>query len=319
VPIVREFDLTPKPPSYLAKTIIHELLGKPAASVRLIPVGLMNWKYLVTMPSGDEFIVRFYPKSRTELVRFEPDLIRRCRDAGMSVPEIIADSRTGPQVGWEYSMYRMLPGISFAEREAQLSEESISAIAQEIYHQMLLISGLNVAGFGDLNSAGAANCDTWRNFIEHSFFEGLPIALQVGRISKGLAKDLEFILHKLDSFKAPESAVAWGDMSPSNIILDRNDRLVGIIDFEGALAAEMALSIGYLKAGFDGTFFCRSIENIALSDAIEPTRRDLYVIVRALRILKHGARPLPLGRSRDPIDKFLPGFFPAVNRLCRVL
>lgn len=309
-------DTGPEPSSALAGRLVACALDQAVASVSRIPFGVMNWKYQVTSASGEHFIIRFFPTMRSGIVFFEPDLIARCRAHGIAVPEIVTDSRTAQKAPWEYSIYRMLVGVSLDRRWNSMANEKKRDIAGAVTRQMAMIAALPTSGFGELLGASHACSASWRTFIGAAFDNGLSTAQQHQLVAPRTLQDLRSIRDALDCVDMPgQASIAWGDVSPGNIILDAEDGFVGLIDFEGALAAELALNIGYLGARFEGQDFCTLLRAAWHGDDCECIRADLYAIVRALRLLKHGDKPLPLGKPRDPIEKFLPGFLPAIARI----
>ena len=109
--------------------------------------------------------------------------------------------------------------------------------------------------------------------------------------------------------------LAWGDISPDNIIIDECEQFVGFVDFEGVIASEFDLNLGYLRARYEGTDFYAEMVTVWPTQSTLLPRVALYTIIRALRLLRHGSKPLPTGRKRDSFEAFLPGFIPALNEL----
>jgi aminoglycoside phosphotransferase (APT) family kinase protein len=299
----------------LSARLVEQIVGESVDDARQITQGVMNWKYEVTTIGGNKFIVRVYPHSRSNLVHFEPDLIRRFRSNGVLSPEVIGDSRTGPYAPWEYCVYRMLPGASLHDRH-NVGADDLSRIISEVYQQLILIASIPFQGFGDLVTAGNSGSSNWTDFIDQAFTDGLKVALHLDLLEPRVRNHLLNVQQHIARLIPPErSSLAWADISPSNIIIDNNNRLVGLIDFEGVLAAEIELNFGYVQAAFDGTDFCSELFDNWSPDRMQRSRADIYTIVRALRIIRYAGEPLPIGSTRDPIESFLPGFMPALERL----
>jgi len=309
-----------RPDTSLARSIGAQALELPDVTATEITEGVMNWKFRLLTPDGDAFILRFYPEARASLVDFEPDLLRRCRRHRMRVPDVVVDSRSGPRADWSYVLYRMLPGRTLASRLEHIGDAQLRSLCRDIYAQMAALAELKFRGYGDPLTGATARDRIWSGFIRHTFDAALPNLARLDSLPRPVARDLEWIATRVDAIEPPGRAVAaWGDVSPHNIIVDDAHRLVGLIDFEGVLAAEMALNIGYLKAGMAGSRFCKCIEQQWRHDERLEDRANLYAVVRALRIMRYADKPLPLGRKRQPLEKFLPGFIPAVQKLCMML
>src|SRR5437868_2572025 len=103
----RRPEVVPDPLCEAAVSIIGALIGRATAAER-IQRGVMTFKYTVVSGGGARFIVRFYPPGREDVVEYEPDVVRRCRSGGLRVPEVIADSRSGPPAPLAYMAYRMI-------------------------------------------------------------------------------------------------------------------------------------------------------------------------------------------------------------------
>jgi aminoglycoside phosphotransferase (APT) family kinase protein len=296
------------------------IFKQPVVSVTQILAGFMNWKFEVALCSGELFIVRFYPKERTHLVAFEPDLMRNCRAQGMLVPEVVADSRSGPESPWAYTVYRKLTGITLSSRLKDLDSRKLATLSEDVYRQLHLMSRLPVQGFGELQDARHGSNANWHDFVSETFAAGISQALRLNLIPRTKIAQLEFVHSRIKSFSSPSPpAIAWGDVSPDNLIVDEADRLVGLIDFEGALAAELCLNFGYLAAAHPASEFSRALNAAWNADAAQRLRADLYSVMRALRIMQHSDKPLPVGKARDPIASFLPGFLPSLSQLVGAL
>ena len=299
-----------------ANTIVSQVIDQGVRNVRSITAGVMTHKYQVTSQSGEDFIVRFYPASRCFVAEYEPDILRRCREHGIQVPEVVVDSRNGPAAPLGYMVYRMLPGTSLQKCLDGYDSHELGALCADIVAQLKQLAGLSMTGFGDVLGQYHARSVSWQEFVRDAFDGGIRSARTNDVVDKPLIEALELIRSRLDRFEGPDRAVlAWGDLSPENVIVDRNRRLVGLVDFEGVVAAEIDLGLGFLRARYGGTAFCAAMTyNWPLGQIRQPGVA-LYVLVRALRLLRHGREPLPTGLARDPVEVFLPNLRSAVTEV----
>ena len=279
----------------------------------------MTWKFRVTVSSGEEFVVRFYPPGREHVLNYEPDVLRRCAEAGVPVPEVKIDSRTGPQAPRPYIMYRRIKGETLLDRWPSTSAPTRRSIATQLIEHIYKLNTIPVEGFGELITATQAHNKSWIGFLHKSLVEGLDVARQHSTLSPDLIVNVGIILDHLDNLRLPsDGGLVWGDVSPANVIVNENDQVAGLIDFEGALGGDVALNLGYCFAGYYPSGFYEAVlagwpETITQELLL---RIELYAVVRGMRIAKYAHKSLPGGKSRIPVEEFLPGFASAATRLC---
>jgi aminoglycoside phosphotransferase (APT) family kinase protein len=134
------------------------------------------------------------------------------------------------------------------------------------------------------------------------------------------ARQLERIVEMADAVgPGTPGGLAWGDVSPENILVDGDGDLAGLIDFEGVLSADARLTFGYAYARFHGSDFLTQLLETSgrASDARWLRAVRFHAVLRGLRILRHADQPLPTGYPRMPVTEVLPGFAPALEALAR--
>jgi hypothetical protein len=300
-----------------AANVVSRVTGQQVVRTTRINAGVMTFKYAVQTGLGDKFIARFYPPERASVVKYEPDVIRRCKLHGLKVADLVIDSRYGPTATLEYIIYRTIPGVAMETRIASLGAGTMERICRVLVEQMFLLSEINVIGFGDLEEGERGRFASWRSFIEHAFAG----ALAQKNVPTALRRAVERVRDGLDRFAFDGSAsFTWSDISAGNIILDEDDEFAGFVDLESVLAAESLLAYGYFRARYDGTRFCELLSSLwPKLTAAERERAALYGLVRALRLLPHIASRLPTGKPRDQLESFLPGLRNEVDELLRSL
>jgi aminoglycoside phosphotransferase (APT) family kinase protein len=302
----------------LAWEIAHSAIGAKPHSVREEPRGVMTFKSIIRMSDGDEFVVRFYPKYRSHIVDFEPDLMRIAAAAGVLVPEVVTDSRSKMHEGLSFVMYRLIPGKSLAEVWPSLSTHRIGLLAAEIARNVGLLTRIPVSGYGGLRTAKEARFPTWAEFLRSSIDSGMQAAQTAPGISAALSAKLEAFGETCGQFsQCNEPTIAWSDISPENIIVSRDGILAGLIDFEGMLSGDHMMTLGYLKAKFFGTEFGTRVTDAMQpgADASSTSKINFFAVLRGLRLIRHLHQPLPTGAERLPIEETLPGFEPALDAL----
>jgi aminoglycoside phosphotransferase (APT) family kinase protein len=299
-----------------AASIVSKITGEMVVTTEKIETGVMAFKYCICTMSDERYIVRFYPESRSFVINYEPDIVRRCLAQGLRVPEVVMDSRSGPPAQYDYMVYRMLPGITLQDRLGQINKKKLQAVCRDILIQLQLMAEIPMQGYGEVLSATHAAFPTWQSFVISSFNEGLAVTQKENLLVPMITEALAAIRSRLDAFVVDCPAMlAWGDISPDNVIVDEREQFVGFVDFEGVIAAEFDLNLGYLRARYEGSdFYAEMATGWPAQPTLNP-RVALYTLIRVLRLLRHGRKPLPTGRERDPVEVFLPGFIPALNEL----
>ena len=300
-----------------ARELVSKIFGVQPTSVDQIRRGVMTHKFAVQMPNGHCYVVRFYPHGREHVVEYEPDLLRRSRAAGVGTPDVIADSRTGPRAEMHYVVYRLIHGTPLAERLDFLSGECLQQISGDLVARVSHLGRLPVTGYGELVKADRAQFESFDHFWIHSFSEGLEAAERSKIWSRETLGRLQSIsLHRgITDEKVP--SLAWGDLSTENILIDSNDRVSGLVDFEGVIAAEELLNLGYAYARYHGTALFQSLVAAWPHPLKQSHWRAIYhfCLLRAVRLARFSTEPLPTGYPRVPIEDLLPGIAPAIRAL----
>ena len=307
----------PDPLALAAAQIVQHACGKSPAEVIPLRRGVMTFKFVVALPSGERYVVRFYPDSRYQVVCYEGDILRRCREAGLAAPEPLADSRSGPPAPQSYLMYRMIEGVPAADRYHGLGPAARARLAGQLVTALHRLAELPVSGYGDLLDGVTARFPRWLDFLHDSVTEGIRCARQQQLLPSALLRDLETISSAWGSFPADAPGrLAWGDISLENLLLDAEGNVAGMVDFEGVLAAGPLLNLGYCyAAGGEFDFFLSLCE--AWPTPIDDEARrsiDLYAILRVLRIARFAHQPLPTGGPRTPLAEMFPGFSKALQK-----
>lgn len=304
--------------SRAARTIIERLVGKTPTRVLRLRSGVMNIKFVAKLADGRRFVVRFYPATRATVVEYEPDLIRVLRARGLPVADVISDSRSGPSAPLAYIVYSMIPGAPFRGRRASLGRVHSRCVAAEVSSFLAALADVPVRGWGDLSSSGSARFESWRAFLECSFDDGLHAAASHRSLPRELLANLERIRVRLDVIQPPPTPrLAWGDLRTDNVIVSEEGRLAGVVDFEGVVAAEPALNLGYSFAAYGAGGFTSDLARSWSSDGsnLDEARIWLYAVLRGIRIAPYAHMSLPAGARRRPVDSAFPGFPTAAQAL----
>lgn len=301
-----------------AAFIVSEICGGRVVQVNRITRGVMTFKLSVLLSSGEQYVVRLYPHDRSHVVSYEPDVLCKCLEIGLPVPEVISDSRSGPKIPLEYMVYKMIKGFPLSEKFQEMPDISRVAVAKQLVTYLCMLQKVHITGYGDLTNVTKARFRSWRAFVRQSFTEGIRQAGQYKLFKVEDIVNLNAAGKELENVSSGEPrGLAWGDISPENILVDLEGKITGLLDFEGVLAADVLLNLGYCYAAYYQTDFFESVANAWPSCLGNEDwgRIELYTILRALRIIQHAHQPLPTGHPRLPIEQLLPGFRSTLKKL----
>jgi aminoglycoside phosphotransferase (APT) family kinase protein len=288
-------------------------------SVDKLSLGVMTHKYATRLPNGERYIVRFYPTSRAHVVEYEPDLLRRCCQAGVGTPEVVIDSRTGPSAEMQYVVYRMIEGTPLVDRLSTLSAAALKRLAANLVGRLEALARIPVAGYGDLLAADHARFASLDEFCAASFREGLKAVAEKRLWSQETAEMVEAIARTGTPRQEGRPALTWGDISLENILINSDNEIAGLVDFEGVLAADRLLNLGYAYARYFPSAFWDALVEAWPNPAPEQWRSVyFYCVLRAVRLAPFAGEPLPTGHPRAAIEGLLPGFQPATRALSTV-
>jgi aminoglycoside phosphotransferase (APT) family kinase protein len=280
----------------------------------------MNDKYLVESTGEMRYVVRFYSEASAAALSYEPDLVRKLREEGMPVARVIGDSRSGPAAPLPYMAYEYLPGDALRSRFSAASAPTRRRIAGQLAEFLFSLESLPVAGYGELVDFRTGRYDSWVEFMGTSLSEGIANAARHGSLPLEVIRQVDSIQAGLGYFDPPERAtLAWGDILINNLLVGDDGSLAGVVDFEGTLAAEYALNLGYCRAAYGlSAQFSRYLKD-ASEDRLERDNADrlnLYTVLRGVRIARFAHLPLPTGRRRRrSVLALFPGVGPAARAL----
>ena len=302
-----------------AAKLMHHILGTGPIRVDYIPVGVMTWKFVVTDAGGSEYILRIYPAGRSDIVDVEPDVLRRCRRAGLCVAEVIADSRSGPHAEFSYIVYRRIPGKRLTLVLESLALRAKNHLAGEITQQLAMLDGLEMTGYGELHDCFHGKALAWNEFIDEAFRHGSEALHRNSLLPGSLLKRIAVLENRTGDFM-PDMAprLVWADINTDNILVDDEGGLTGLIDFESCLSGDGLLTLGYCAALYGRSGLAELLVS-AYPKPIGPSELvliDWYTVVRLLRIAPyHASGRLPTGHAFAPLLSTFAGFESALRRL----
>ena len=302
-----------------AADVVSGLTGAHVVSSEEIRRGYMNFKCRVRTEAGDDVMVRFYPRARSALVNFEPDLVARCHRAGIPVAQCIGDSRTGPPAPFAYMAYRRIEGETLTDRMSSLGSSQAHSLAKELVHCLHGLGAVEFDGVGDLMSGTTANAASWETFVEDAMSLGLDSVHRHRLLAPQILSDLEQVVRRGPPPERQQSAarMVWGDINFENILVASDGTLAGLIDFEGSLSGDPMATLGYALAAQGPSSFLGNVIATwpGFDAACDHAVVAWYGLLRAMRLAPYAHLPLPTGLPRDPLVKIFPGLTSAIETL----
>jgi aminoglycoside phosphotransferase (APT) family kinase protein len=306
-----------------AARIVCEAFGEDVDSVEWITQGVMTHKCVVRTRAEQKYVVRFYPSTRSGVVEYEPDVLRRATTAGVRVPEVVEDSRRGPAAELHYIVYKWIVGHPLSAQYSALTSLQRGALGREMVVQFDRLLQVEFAGYGDVIDGRRAGSATWAGFIEAAIRDGVAAVKNMALLPSSSTAALGRLAEQIpEILVAVPPRLVWADVSPGNVLVNDDGRLEGLIDFEGVLSGDGLLALGYCQSLFDRRELLMDLAH-AWSTPLGPAewrRIDLYAVVRALRNAPFYVHPLlPTGGRRSPLPMVYPGLEPAIRRLTNQL
>lgn len=300
-----------------AERIVSDVSGRGIRVAQAILRGLMTFKYLVETVDQERFIVRFYPPGRESVLNCEPDLLAHCRRAGVPVPVVVADARTGPKSTLAYVVYRLIEGTTLSEALPHLTTPQAQVLASQLATCLFELRQVELNGYGELITGDSAADQSWGAFVTRSFESGIESLEQSRLIDSSSLLRLQQFVDTTRDVDWQSSQLVWGDISFANIIVDSSGHLAGLIDFESSLSGDPLATLGYCFACHGDHPFWETLVD-RWPETFDDAARErilLYALLRGLRLAPYLDRPLPTGRPRDPLFEIFPGVELAINRL----
>lgn len=308
----------PRALSEVAASVVANLMGSAIHTSECIQRGMMTFKCRVQTERGDDVMVRFYPAGRSSVVHQEPDLLIRCQEAGLPVPKLLGDSRTGPPAPFSYLVYFRISGETLADRLPLLDDKQCQCLAADLTKHLHRLQEVKLQGAGELVSGTAGHDTAWSTFVEHSMNVGLESIRQHALLAPSLLSTLERAVRAGPPAAASVTGrLVWGDINFENILVTKQGAVAGLIDFEGCLSGDPVATLGYCQAVHGPEPFFHMLLR-AWSDAesnLDHAQVAWYTLLRALRLARYAHLALPTGRPRDPLIQIVPGIVSAINIL----
>lgn len=300
---------TPPFPCRIIPEIIRHATGKEVITFEPIPIGVMTYKTLCKTKDNFKYILRVYPHGREDVLEKELQIIARCRELGLSVPNIIATSLNGPDIGLRYFVYPRIEGMMLSSY-LKTKNPKIDYIGNQLIAIFDKLSSLQIKNSGELINGYSANYSYWSEFLADSIENGRNAFYNSNCIPKEKVRQVEdMVISYLKTPITSDNYFIWGDTGIDNILVEKNGKISGLIDFESCLSGPKNCTLGYFLNTL--TPKIKTHESLAnhLVSKSNALNEEIYSfsLLRAYRLAKFINRPLPTGIKRDLLIDIFPG------------
>lgn len=262
-----------------------------------IQKGVMTDKYSFRH-ADKEYIIRCYPKKRSWLAEVEFHFMNLLQDNGVKCPHPVKWNSDDQA----YLLYEKLSGSTLGEVYGRLTEDQKESLCKDIVTNYNTMVSIPLTSYGFVKAGNSFSHSSWIEFIKDSINDALVIFKKEGNKAKIAIG--EGLLKYSEKLNVNEAHLVWSDFSANNIIVSADGQLAGFIDFEGLMAGDPLLGLGYLIAHETKCDFVSRI--IRLSGVEEKQEQiDFYAVIRYCRLLPYVKQDLPNGERRMPIESFL--------------
>lgn len=274
-------------PEEIVNQVVFEAVGIHVKNRVRVVAGEANEVYDVELSNGDHVFVRI---SRSEDLVFEREnwAIDRCKEVGLSVPEVIVVKyvEVGGQ-SLQICLQQKLNGSPLERGDLDmhsLPKTELQDLMGQAGEVLSRIHSINTYGFGEIDGSGKGDVKSFKELMaEHIGQESiyLPIAEKAGFDLDKMRKAFTILERENTSLPDIEPKLNHGDFGPKHIMV-QNGKISGILDFGEVQGNSPVHDLSrwdywygdeipfeWLKAGYsDKSIFNENFENLYHLDRI---------------------------------------------------
>lgn len=230
-------------PSEVVDSVVKKAIGLSPVSRKKLVLGEVNEVYDL-QTDGQEVIVRI---SRSKHPRFyaEKWAIDQCRQVGVPAPNVFLIERAAANnEQLTLCVEEKLPGepLDNLLESPFVNEDWKKEIVKEAGFVLANIHSVKTQGYGSLDQDGKGLYDSWGAYI----LETAAKRERLMEASKNIGLDFHYIEEATrilegykEMYRNVDSRLMHGDYGPKHILVSEN-KISGIIDFEGCKAGDIA-------------------------------------------------------------------------------
>ena len=275
---------------------VLQLYNVPCDRIDYISKGVMTDKFVF----DNKYIIRCYPECRGYLAEAEYQYMQEFLRRGILCPKPVKIVHVKQS---SCLIYERVEGKMLTDVYDGMSATKKDTICAEIIQNYLYISQMPCNGYGEMLGYQQFTYQSMSDWFRRVIENAEKWMVQYGTEDLFNRSILETFREKTAIIKSQIPVLVWSDFSMDNIIVDEDGHLAGFVDFEGLMAIDSTLGIGYMQAHENNSDFSRRIiDQIHVNKEIV----DFYALLRYLALLPQAYKNLPNGTKRQPIESYLP-------------
>lgn len=281
-------------------TLSHEQLNTIVA--RAFPgdwleeaIEITKEHYAIDMASGER--MHLYSYDTSEQAETAIAALRQLRsEIDLPIPQLQSADVKGKKVGRPYVMLSLVTGEPLTQVVAQLNEEQLYTIGQQLGETMHRIHRLAWQHYGDLKADNGDLIDDERTYVLAQLDRDLTECEQLNIIPVDTSQELRIWFENDFQSVGQQAALLHGNLQPTNLLMRQTDgrwSLSGIIGWEHAIAWCPAWEhVTFLSAFADSRFFGLRVGygngyDQQTQRAYEQVREPVMIPYRLLWMIQH--------------------------------
>ena len=236
-------------------------LGKALVNNREITDGWFNTIHVLELADNSRAVLKVSPPPTFEPMRYERNIIatevavyRRLAQAGLRVPQILADCPDGDGLGHAWFIMEFVEGEAWGRLRKSQSPDRCDVIDAAIARQSALANGIQGERFGrwqDDHCSSSSWAASFQAMVEDLLADARDKSVCLPRSEAALRELVQAAQADLDMVKTPR-LVLW-DLHDGNVIVKQDPlELAGIVDPDRALWGDPLME-----------FYFRSLANVS--------------------------------------------------------
>lgn len=214
---------------------IVEKAGLKMVEASPINKGFENEVYDVKTDKGEHVILRIRRKGGTSFAQ-EAWAIRQCHDAGVPVADVLYSDAVSLEkdAPTEVMVQSKIGGVPFEEIRPSLDVATRDRVLFQIGNILRSIHSVHVEGYGNRQGDGTWDFASWEDYMTKFISDRereKELILSAGVSEEELQTSVSELRRLLEDYPCPDPVLCHGDFMPPHILVSKEFKVTGIIDF----------------------------------------------------------------------------------------